>query len=141
VSYSLEKLPNKPYEFPPPPPYAVWVEELTWDYANQNRTRIQKGGQGQIRHVPDLAKAKKRVRSYAAWSRTGPATEFDADWTIYLWDQEKNEYVVQFEGFAGDTIAMNPLFAAPIKKVEAGPRPGLEDEVEAAIQSILGESA
>lgn len=137
--YSLDKIPNAPYEIPPPPPYAVWVEEVPWDHTRGERRRANESrtGDGQIRHMPDLAKAKERVRRYAVPYRAENKDHFDCSWAIYLWNAEKGEYEVQYEGMRGQSVARNALFQTRLKKgAKPEPRPGLDDEVAEALASI-----
>lgn len=137
MSYSLEKHPNAPYEFPPPPPFLVWVQGYVWDHRTRTRKQV---AEGQVRHVADLTKAKKRVSSYAKPWRHEPGTDttkFAADWAIYLWNKDQGEYVLQYDGKAGESIELNALFAARITKAQKHtPRPGFDTEVEAALASI-----
>lgn len=137
MSYSLAKHPNAPYEFPPPPPYAVWVRNTTWDYGARVR-KVDPRNLGQIRHVPDLAKAKKRVSDYCLPRRNDPNPDtFVTDWAIYKWDVEKNEYILQYEGVTGVSKKLNALFQLKFKKGEHEPRPGFEEEEAAALASIM----
>lgn len=141
MAYSLKKLPNKAYEIPAPPMFAVWVEEFVWDYTT--RTRIKGDGTGQVRHLPTLSKAKQRVSRYATardWAANSyeMLDKFDLDWTIFMWNTETNEYDVLYDGRAGETKSLNPLFKIKLKKdADPEPRAGFEDEVEEALQSIL----
>jgi hypothetical protein len=133
MSYSLAKHPNAPYEFPPPPPFAVWVRNTSWD----GRGRVMDPANlGQIRHVADLAKAKKRVSDYCLDGR-GSSNAFTTDWAIYKWDVDKNEYVLQYEGAAGVSKKLNALYQLTFKKGEHVERPGFEDEEAAALASIM----
>lgn len=137
MSYSLSKHPNKPYEFPAPPLWLVWIQEGRWDRATRTYSLTS---EGQVRHYADLAKAKKRVSQYTQWG-TGHHRDKDAfqrDWAIYRWDTKKGEYVLQYDGQANERRDANPLFSKPLRGVEKHqPRPGLEDEVQEAIASIV----
>lgn len=140
MSYSLERVPNKAYEIPAPPPYAVWVEDREYirDATQPGGYKITRTGLGQVRHMTSLTKAKSRVSRYTAeWRKTTEV--FAVDWTIFVWNQEKNEYEIAYDGKAGEKRALNPLFKTKLKKDQkAEPRPGLDEEVEAALASILG---
>lgn len=134
MSYSTKTLPNKPYEFPAPPLYAVWVEERGWDYSTGSAPRGRGQVVGQIRHCPDLKKARKRVLDYCLYNG---GSQFNRDWSIYKWDGI--EYVLQYEGRDGGRKSTNTLFQVAVKDlptVEIEERPGFEDELEAALRSI-----
>jgi hypothetical protein len=138
MSYSLDKHPNAPYEFPPPPPFLVWTQSYKYDYTTRTHTKLN---EGQVRHIADLSKAKTRVRQYCKphryWNPLGNEDEFHTDWAVYHWNAEKGEYELQYEGRTGEKIATNPLFATRLTKGEKHkPRPGLEAEVEQALASI-----
>lgn len=138
MSYSLDKHPNAPYEFPPPPAFLVWVQAYAWDSQTRTRTKLN---EGQVRHMSDLSKAKTRVRNYCKPHRyydpMGDMDKFHSDWAIYHWNTEKGEYELQYDGKTGERVSSNPLFATRFTKSEKHkPRPGLENEVEAALASI-----
>lgn len=126
MSYSQKRIPNAPYEFPPPPAWLVWMGDRRWDKPGYPPT-----GEGQVRHYPDLHKAKAKV-SPGKYNNG----EFFHDWSIYCWDTKKGEYVLQYEGKRGENKNLNPLFGIRVKKGEHVPRAGFDDEVEKAIQSI-----
>jgi len=136
--YSYDTHPNAPYEFPPPPPFLVWVQSKVWDSKSRTYKTIP---EGQVRHMADLSKAKERVRKYTKPHRYyNPLDDKDAfhsNWALYLWNADKGEYDLQYEGKAGEKLANNPLFRERITKAKKHqPRPGLEDEVVKALASI-----
>ena len=140
MSYSQSKVPNAPYEIPPPPSYAVWIQEIRY---NRDSKQYEAEDVGLFRHMTNLSKAKSYVRSYNRYHWGGCGVnddEFTRTWTIYRWDFEKREYVVEYEGRRGETIKTNDLFRRPLprgsSKGPIAPRPGLEDEVEKALASI-----
>jgi hypothetical protein len=140
VSYSLNKIPNDPAEIPSPPLYAVWIEELSYRHAGgRSVTYSYVPPLGQIRHVPTLAKAKARVRSYTkSWDRDGgQLDEFRVSWAIYEW--KNGQYELIFDGLQGEVIKENELFKKTIRT--AKPKQALEYEVDAAVASILRASA
>lgn len=133
MSYSLDQLPNDPDEIPEPPLYAVWVEQVEWDWKTSQRVR--KTRRGQVRNVPTLSKAKRRITTYA--TPYNNREKFDVDWAVYKWNGTK--YELLFDGVAGEVRADNALYKQKVtKKTERTVRakPSLDLEVEAALQSI-----
>lgn len=137
MSYSLSKMINDPTEFPPPPQWLVWVASYQYNRAQQ---RHDVAREGQVRHVPDLNKAKRRVSDYTSYDADNGRHQreiFGADWAIYEWDQRKKTYVLRYEGATGELRSTNDLFAKPLPGGEKHtPRRALDLEIEEAIASI-----
>lgn len=134
MSYSLKLHPPVESEFPAPPQWLVWVEDTRQVFDKVTRTYSsppEREGKGQVRHVASLQKAKKYVGQYA-WSGT-----WAVNWRIYEWTSDR--YVERFRGAPKDRKADHPLFQTLVRKDEAV-RDVPDDEVEAAIASIVGTS-
>lgn len=161
MSYSLNKLPGDPTQFPEPPRFAVWVQEkqYTWDVvpvldANGNQEMTQWGTPkvdhlrkpkkipgpvtGQIRHMASLAKAKERVRRYTTWDQRREedkrSLKFCASWMIAEWIDGK--YEVIHEGREGTLLRRNSLFDKPLPK-GSGQAPTLKELEAEATRSIV----
>lgn len=136
MSYSQTKLPNDPTAFDPPL-YAVWIEEarITWDHSHgQYTARHSYPPLGQIRHFSDLSKAKSRITRHATLYTN--RDKFIVDWAIYQWNGTKYELI--YDGIAGQVRAENELFKQKISnKTKVKSKKALDDEIEAAVQSIL----
>lgn len=124
MSYTQQRFENFANELPPPPLWVVWVARVRYNPSTNNY--IQDGGQ--IRHFYDLQKAKKYVSPY------GRGT-FYSDWAIYHW--ENDGYTKVYEGKQDQRKSDNALFQERVKKETFKPRDIPEDEVQAAIASIL----
>lgn len=120
MSYSQKTYPNDEAVFPRPPEWLVWYGS----YAGGAR-------EGQIRHYDTLTKAKKHVSTYNN-------AAFYSDWAIYHWNGEK--YTRQYDGKQGEQKNDNPLFQERIPAGTSRPREVDEDDMQAAIASILKQS-
>ena len=94
--------------------------------SSSTKTYVQDAGQ--IRHYHDLHKAKKHVSPYGR-------DNFYCDWAIYHW--ENDSYHLMYEGKQDQKKADNALFQERVKKETFKPRDIPEDEIQAAIASIL----
>lgn len=133
MSYSLAKLDNHPEEFPPPPEWLVWMQDYEY---NRVTRQYEPTGKGQVRHMPTLFKAKKRVADYMRYDPEGTGL-MRLDWAIYKWDG--TEYVLQYAGKRGEVKKDNALFMTIVPKNDGDPKRksgGLEVEVAEAIDSI-----
>ena len=119
--YSNTRYDNRQADFPEPP---LW---LTW----QGNGRYDNDAQGTVRHHSSLQGARKYVGRYRY------AGQFWGDWAIYKWTGKK--YTKLYEGYKTDDPSTHPLFRKKIKDLDSAPeREADEEELEAAIQSILG---
>lgn len=123
MSYSQKRYPNDQAEFPRPPEWLVWTSSTIWDGNNY----VTKNS-GQVRHLDSLQKCKKYVSPYGS-------RDWNYDWTIYHWDGAK--YIAQFEGKRGENKLDHELWKMRVKK-SGGREYVLDDnDVQAAIESIL----
>lgn len=141
--YTHDKFPNNPAEFPAPPLFLTWIQQVSyrWDPGTRGYS-IELKDNGEIRHYSDLAKAKKRITRYAKpnkWSikHYGTLGEFNCNWAIYRWDVKKGEYVLQYEGRTGGPVQTNALFTQVIRGEKRYAERTFEREEAAAIESIL----
>lgn len=131
--YTNEKFNNAPTAFPEPPQWLVWVAQGHWDY--KARTWIDSKGEGIVRHMNGLFKAKRYVRGY------NRDEKWAVNWAIYLWDAEKKNYVLQYSGKKGDRVGDNELMRTVVRKGDPNLREVAEDELEEVLASIAKASA
>lgn len=145
MSYTNRKFPNDTTKFLPPPTWLVWTEgvhgELRKDvdgnpiksthptrgYRYEYEYDYTDTGEGTIRHVLSLQKAKAQLGSM----KHNP--KFHCNWAIYEWVD--NEWVLRFEGRRDQDRKSNLLYQIKIDKTNVD-RPHLDLAVEEAIASI-----
>ena len=136
--YTNARFDDSPDAFPEPPQWMVWIETDEWD--KKTRTIIS-DGKGMIRHVNGLFKAKKYVKDYCTPYGDTRFEKFTKNWSVYKWNNGKAKYDLQFTGKKGDIIGDHELMKAVVKRGDPNLREVGDEELEAALQSILGVSS
>lgn len=160
MSYTNAYFKNDELDFPHPPLWLVWTcndrtSQSEWNVKKDPETARAVKGQGKIRHVPTLDKAKRQVSRYGLSKRNleyanrpnsywgnspnggdWSEGEWMEDWAIYEWVD--NQYVLRYEAKAGEFKQDTELFKKPVKKGTGEKiRTVPEEAIEAAKQSIL----
>lgn len=126
MGYSQRLVAQDPRLFPPPQRWLVWQQAIRWK--DGYRCVLQ---EGQLRHFESLQKAKKYV------SPSGYRdNKFYTDWAIYHWDDERG-WVEQYAGKSGQHKKDNRLFQTRVRNDQPAIPLVADEDVEAAIASIL----